>query len=147
MNIEFQKLGAEHIESVLEIERISFKSPWNRSLFEKEIQLEFSYFFVAFLEGRVVGYGGFWKAKDDADILNLAVHPAFRKKGVGRKILSYLLDSAKEIGIKRVFLEVRDTNPAAIKLYEAFGFITVGKREKYYKDDDALVLIKNLNEN
>jgi len=147
MKIKFQKLGKKHLKSVVEIEKASFKDPWSKKLFEKEISLQFSSFFVALIGERVAGYGGFWKVCNEADIVNIAVHPDFRRKGVGKKILEYLLKLARKNEINRVFLEVRETNPSAINLYESFGFKTVGRREKYYSGEDALILKKNLNEN
>ena len=146
MEIHFEKLEEKHLDEVLVIENLSFKSPWTREFFRKETLFAVSKFFAALSGGRVVGYGGFWQANDEADIVNLAVHPEYRNGGIGRKILEYLLKTAKDEGIKTLFLEVRAENPYAQKLYASCGFRAVGRRKKYYGDEDALIMEKKLGE-
>ena len=146
MEIEFEKLKEKHLEEVLEIERLSFKDPWTKEFFKSETLSGISKFYAALSGGKIVGYGGFWKAQDEADIVNLAVSPEFRNMGLGRKILEYLLKTAKDEGIKTVHLEVRAENPYAQKLYASCGFRAVGRRKKYYGDADALIMEKKLGE-
>ncbi|MCX5781233.1 MAG: ribosomal protein S18-alanine N-acetyltransferase [Elusimicrobia bacterium] len=140
MELKFQRLTKHNLESVLEIEKLSFKNPWNKEMFEKEITLEISNFFVAEISEKIVGYGGFWKMGEEADIVNIAVHPDFRSKGLGKKILEFILESAKKDGIKKVFLEVRSQNTSAQSLYKSFGFKPVAVRPKYYSNDDAVIM-------
>jgi [ribosomal protein S18]-alanine N-acetyltransferase len=141
---EFLRLEPGHLDQVLEIEKLSFKKPWSRWNFEREINLHLSTFVVLAAEGRVIGYGGFWKILDEGHIVNLAVHPDFRQKRYGRKILEYLMTGIAEAGIKRILLEVRQSNFYAIKLYSSFGFEITGIRPKYYDQEDALVMEKYL---
>jgi ribosomal-protein-alanine N-acetyltransferase len=144
MELKFQKLAKHNLESVLEIEKLSFANPWNKEMFEKEITLEISNFFVAEISEKIVGYGGFWKMGEEADIVNIAVHPDFRSKGIGRKILEFILESAKKDGIKKVFLEVRSQNTGAQKFYKSFGFKPVAVRPKYYSNDDAVIMERGI---
>ena len=144
--LRFEKLSEAHLDEVLEIEKLSFRAPWVRELFKKETESAVSNFFAAVSDGKITGYGGFWKAHDEADIVNLAVHPDFRHRGIGRQILEYLLAAAEKEGIKTVFLEVRAENPHAQKLYASCGFKPVGRRKKYYGDEDALIMEKKISE-
>jgi ribosomal-protein-alanine N-acetyltransferase len=146
MEIQFEKLQEKHLIEVLEIEKLSFKDPWTREFFRSETLSDISKFFVALAGMKVAVYGGFWKALDEADIVNLAVSPEFRNKGVGRKILEQLLRAAKDEGVKTVYLEVRAENPYAQRLYASCGFRSVGRRKKYYGDEDALIMEKKLGE-
>jgi len=145
MEIQIIKLEKSRLNEILAIEKSSFKEPWKSDFFEKEIGLPFSHFYVALAGPKVIGYAGFWEMGEQADIINLAVHPDFRKKGIGKKILRFIFSRAEDLGIKKVFLEVRNANAAAQKLYSSCGFKTVGKRKKYYRDDDALIMEKEIN--
>ena len=90
-------------------------------------------FFSAKEETEVIGYIGMKVVLDEADITNVAVLPAYRKKGIARKLLQQLLDEARQQGIYSIYLEVRDSNAAAITLYKHAGFKEVGKRKNYYE--------------
>ena len=83
-------------------------------------------------------------AADEAQVLNIATHPDFRGRGLGKAIVSAILDHSRQAGSSFVSLEVRESNIAAIKLYEAFGFSEVGRIKKYYKapEEDALIMKK-----
>jgi ribosomal-protein-alanine N-acetyltransferase len=146
--ITISQMERKDIAQVLLIEMNSFPSPWNERMFLSEIRdNRLSSFLVAKCNETVVGYGGFWLIFDEAHFVNLAVHPAFRRRGIGKQLLSALLTLAKERGATRATLEVRVSNTAAIKLYEGFGFKTCAIRKKYYKDnnEDALVMwLENL---
>jgi ribosomal-protein-alanine N-acetyltransferase len=136
------------IAQVLLIEVNSFPSPWSERMFLSEIRdNRLSNFLVAKHNEIVVGYGGFWLIFDEAHFVNLAVHPSFRRRGIGKRLLSALLALAKERGATKATLEVRVSNVAAIKLYEKFNFKICAIRKKYYKDnnEDALVMwLENL---
>ena len=92
------------------------------------------------------GYIGMWLIIDEGHITNLAVHPAYRRRGVGRLLLKNLIQTGKRYGLRRLTLEVRQTNLAAQNLYMEFGFTTVGVRPRYYLDnhEDALIMWKEL---
>ena len=92
----------------------------------------------------MVAYGGFWMVKDEAHITNLAVHPDYRNRGIGSKLLGFLLEKAKNLGANAATLEVRTSNKAGQRLYEKWGFIKVGVRKGYYAytGEDAIVMEK-----
>ncbi len=138
--------GSDHIADVVAIERLSFGVPWSYEAFAGELKVKNSESLVAILnkgkESKVVGYiTGRW-ASDEAEIVNLAVHPDARRRGIARKLLLNLLDNLERKGVKKAFLEVRENNVAAIRLYEALGFKRVGLRKGYYVDtgEDALIM-------
>ena len=92
--------------------------------------------------GSILGYICFWVIADEIQILNLAVHPASRRQGLGRRLLTFLLALAREKKVLKVFLEVRPSNQEALDLYRSLGFETLYRRPHYYEADgeDALVL-------
>ncbi len=136
----------EDLNQVLEIENLSFLNPWTRRMYLSEVsEKDKSYFVVAKLEDRIIGYGGFWFIVDEAHLTNLAVHPDFRKQGIGTQIMQYLLNLSKQLGVKRATLEVRVSNVIAQKFYTKFGFIPIALRKKYYPDgkEDAVIMWLN----
>lgn len=133
----------EHLEDVLEVEKLSFMTPWSREDFEQEIgRNRCALYKVLIEEGRVAAYGGMWLVADEAHITNIAVHPDFRKRGFGDKILKNMIGTAADKGIKSMTLEVRKSNFQALGLYEKNGFQVTAVRKKYYKDtnEDALIM-------
>lgn len=94
--------------------------------------------------GGVVGYAGLDHGGEVSDVMTIAVHPRGRGRGLGRRLLTHLLERATAAGAERVMLEVRADNAAAIALYEAFAFATVSVRRGYYQGVDALVLARDL---
>ena len=89
------------------------------------------------------GYAGMHHIVGECYITNVAVLPAYRKKGIARKLLQQLLDEARQQGIYSIYLEVRDSNAAAITLYKHAGFKEVGKRKNYYEhpQEDARLML------
>lgn len=146
ISITIHSMKEEDINQVLEIENLSFLDPWTRRMYLAEVSHENnSYFIVAKLENRIIGYGGFWLVVDEAHLVNLAVHPDFRRQGIGAQIMDYLLALAKQLGAKRATLEVRQSNLIAQSFYAKFGFIAVAFRKKYYPDtkEDAVIMWLN----
>lgn len=134
------------LADVLEIEQGSFSLPWSKNVFQSEFQKDYAYY-VGVLEGKkLVAYAGCWKVLDEGHITNIAVHPAFRRKGYGKKVVAYLLDLCRLLHIARVTLEVRRSNAVAIRLYQSLGFVGVGYRKGYYEDnkEDALIMWASL---
>jgi len=131
------------VADVLEIERLSFSSPWPAYAFEQELTANrLAHYLVARLDDRVVGFGGIWLMVDEAHITTFGVHPDHRRQGIGRLLLLRLAEMAIELGSVRMTLEVRISNTAAQVLYRSFGFRVAGRRVAYYSDDgeDALVM-------
>ena len=131
------------VAAVLEIERLSFSSPWPAFAFEQELTANrLAHYRVARLDGRVVAFGGIWLMVDEAHITTFGVHPDHRRRGIGRRLLLCLAEAAIQLGSARMTLEVRVSNEPAQNLYRSFGFQVSGRRVAYYSDDgeDALVM-------
>lgn len=136
----------EDINQILEIENLSFLDPWTQQMYLSEIrERNDSYFVMAKLEDRIIGYGGFWLIVDEMHLVNLAVHPDFRRQGIGTQIMQHLLNLAKQLEVKRATLEVRASNVVAQGFYSKFGFIAIAFRKKYYPDtkEDAVIMWLN----
>ena len=145
-NLRIVPFSVNHVNDAVRIEQVSFPTPWSYDAFISELKLRNTKALVALLsaeEGeRVAGYilGRF--AADEMEITNLAVHPELRRRGIARALLWHLVERVRSRGIKKIFLEVRENNKPAIRLYEKFGFKKVGIRRGYYVDtgEDALVM-------
>lgn len=126
----------------MDIEKASFRSPWGEAAFLGEIANKFSRLWVHQSHGRVDGYICFWRILDEVHLLNLAVDPEARRKGIARRLLAGMLNHCASEGGRSVWLEVRPSNSAALGLYQGMGFKHVGRRPRYYSDtgEDALVM-------
>ena len=143
---EIDAICFEDLDEILAIENVSFPSPWPKRIFEREIEAKNSYKRVIRFSGAVIAYMVTWTIHDEVHILNIAVHPDFRKIGIGEMLLLDCLNYSKGNGMKYAILEVRTSNIAAIKLYEKIGFKTMRVRKKYYSDtgEDAFVMMYEL---
>ncbi|MFH1368424.1 MAG: ribosomal protein S18-alanine N-acetyltransferase [Elusimicrobiota bacterium] len=144
MELHFEKLKIEHLDDVVDIENRSFKQPWIRGMFEREICLSISKFFIAKNDNNIVGYGGYWWVADEAHLVNLAVHPDFRRQGIAGRIIDHIMPIMRGQGITKILLEVRRSNLSALALYEKIGFRNNGIRKNYYVDEDAILMEKIL---
>mgnify|MGYP001059456940 CR=1 FL=1 len=142
--IEIRQMTERDLDEVMEIERKSFPSPWSRRLFERELLLPYAHVFVAreIPPHRVGGYLCFWLVERETHILNLAVHPDRRRRGIGSLLIRYGLDYSWEKGAREISLEVRRSNYKAISLYRSFHFQPQGIRPRYYSDsgEDAVIM-------
>ena len=142
-----QEMMLEDIPAVLEIDRVSFSNPWPERSYRYELSDNpAAQLFVAKLdEGTVVAYLGYWLIADEVHISTFAVHPEFRMNGIGEDLLRRALSEARMKGAQVATLEVRESNAAAISLYEKLGFEIVGSRKGYYRDnnEDAILLTLN----
>ncbi len=127
---------------IMEIERQSFVSPWSKRMFEETIFSPIYKGLVIEHNKSIIGYIVFYDVRIEAHIMNLAMDPTERKKGYARQLLNYTLDLFRENGIRECYLEVREHNESAQRLYKYFGFEVVGRRKKYYPEtgEDALVM-------
>lgn len=125
-----------------EIERRCFSDPWSMAGIEETIQHGTTLGFVAELSGRVTGYLMIRTSGEEGEILNLAVLPEHRRRGIARELLARGIAALRSQGVTEAYLEVRESNQAAISLYGANGFTPVGMRPHYYRSppEDALVL-------
>ena len=134
----------DDVVEVAAMERRCFADPWPAAAFTSLPENPRVFFEVARsgMDGQLSGYVVGWHVMDEAELANLAVEPAARRRGVGRLLLDRMLDDARERGTTRVFLEVRESNEAARRLYASRGFAEVGRRKSYYRSpaEDALIL-------
>jgi len=140
-----QKMCFQHLPYVVAVEKQSFKHPWSYSLFLSELSNKIAHYFVALLDSKLIGYIGLWIYLREAHITTFAIHPAFRRKGYGKRLLHHAFEFARSKGCKEILLEVRTSNKVAQALYRKLGFSQIGLRKSYYSDgEDALVMKKNL---
>ena len=138
-----ERMELADVSAVHEIERTSFRTPWPAHAFEQELRgNRLARYLVARAGDRLVGFAGIWLMVDDAHITTFAVHPEWRRQGIGRQLLLNLAELSAAIGARRMTLEVRVSNQAAQALYRGYGFEIAGRRPRYYTDDseDALVM-------
>jgi len=143
VRLEIEPMRLPDLDAVREIERRSFSTPWPAHAYPAEIETNrLAHYRVARLDGRIVAFAGIWLMLDEAHVTTFAVHPDFRRRSIGERLLLAMLDVAIANGGREATLEVRLSNVAARKLYEKYGFRPVGLRPRYYSDDneDALIM-------
>ncbi|MCB9531081.1 MAG: ribosomal protein S18-alanine N-acetyltransferase [Myxococcales bacterium] len=136
--------GTGDLDAIVAIERASQPSPWPRSLFEDELRRDVAEVTVATVDAAVVGFAVTWVVADEAHVLNVAVAPSARRRGVARSLVVRAIERANAAGAAYVMLEVRESNAAAISLYGALGFKEVGRRPRYYADNGETALVLGL---
>ncbi len=143
VRLAIEAMRLEDLAAVHEIERASFTTPWPATAYRTELESNrLARYFVARAAGKVIGYAGLWIVVDEAHVTTFAVAPAWRRRGIGERLLMALLDVSISAGAREATLEVRLSNLAARRLYEKYGFRPVGIRPRYYSDDneDALIM-------
>lgn len=133
-----------HVAAVAELEKLCFSMPWSENAVAGELKNPLALWLVAVEDDRVIGYAGSQTVLGEADMMNVAVSPEFRKKGVGRALVTSLVAALREREAYSLTLEVRASNGPAIALYNSLGFAQVGRRPNYYRNpkEDALILRK-----
>ena len=141
-----ERLSDEKLGAVAELEALVFAEPWSANSLCLLCEGNNVGFVATDDEGKVLGYGGMISVLDEGQITNIAVNPSCRRQRIGETIVLGLLDYGKENGISSVSLEVRESNAAAIALYEKLGFASVGVRKNFYSKptENAIVMIKNI---
>lgn len=143
---QIEPMSPAHVEQVAELEKLCFSMPWTADLIANELSNPLSLWLVACQGGRVAGYVGSQSVMDEADLMNLAVRPEFRRQGAAECLLRALERTLAERGVAQLALEVRASNAAAIALYQKRGYVQAGRRPRYYTRpvEDALILKKGL---
>ena len=132
------------VDEIADIEEATFARPWSRESIRKEkTRNAAARYLVAEENGRVIGYAGAWIILDESHITNIAVVPEARGRGIGRRLTKELLQVLSSLGACYATLEVRVSNTVARNLYESLGFTAVGKRKRYYEDnnEDAWLMV------
>ena len=128
----FTEMKQAHVAQVAELEKLCFADPWSEKSIASELGNIWSYWVVALDGERVVGYIGSQSSADESDVMNVAVHPDYRRRGIAESLIDILIRELKNRGSHALMLEVRDSNEPAIALYEKLGFQQVGLRKNYY---------------
>ncbi|MDZ4063892.1 MAG: ribosomal protein S18-alanine N-acetyltransferase, partial [Coriobacteriia bacterium] len=142
MSALIREMQAADLDVVLAIETQAFSTPWQRGMFEEELErTESRAWLVLEWGGCVLGYGGIMLVEDDAHIMNLALRADCRGCGLGMALLVRLVQRAREMGARYLTLEVRENNNGARTLYEQAGMRSVGVRHGYYADSGEHAVI------
>ena len=143
MTIEI--LNETHVAAVAALEKLCFADPWSLSSIASELNNPLALWLVAVEDGDLIGYIGSQSVMGESDMMNVAVHPDHRRKGLGEMLVLALCEALSGENTS-LALEVRSSNAPAISLYEKLGFVQVGLRRNYYRNpkEDALILRKEL---
>ena len=142
--MEYLNMRPEHIAQVAELEKLCFSAPWSETAVRGELTNPLSLWIVAVDGDTVAGYIGSQSVMGEADMMNVAVSPAYRRQGIAEKLVVTLAEKLTAQNVSSLTLEVRASNEPAIALYEKLLFVQVGRRPNYYTKpkEDALILRK-----
>ena len=137
-------MNESHVAQVAELEKLCFSDPWSKNSVASELNNPLSLWLIAEEDGAVCGYVGSQTVLGETDMMNIAVHPDCRRKGVAAALITELICRLKGQGSHILRLEVRESNAPAIALYKAMGFTQLGLRKNYYRNpkENALILGK-----
>lgn len=147
--IETRQARPDDLDRIMEIERVSFSSPWPRRNMELELKnTTLAHYQVLTLMGLIIGYAGGYVLADQVHITNVAIDMDYRSSGYGRALMEAFLEACHKRGARTATLEVREDNTPALALYESLGFEKRGVRKDYYQDlkKDAFILWKEWGE-
>lgn len=147
---ELRRMTPVDLESVLRVERLAFQHPWSRELFERELLHDWSTILLAVppdtsTAAPIYGFVIYWLVHDEVHILNVAVDPHQRRRGIARRLMLGAIEQGRGHCARLVTLEVRQSNMSAIALYSDLGFRAVGTRPNYYQDEGEDAVVMNLN--
>ena len=139
-----EKMNSAHVPQIAQLEKLCFSDPWSENSIASELDNRLSCWLVALEGDKVVGYVGSQTVIDASDMMNVAVHPDFRRRGIAEALILTLEEQLQQRGSRMLLLEVRASNAPAIALYEKLGFSQAGLRKNYYRNprEDALILRK-----
>jgi ribosomal-protein-alanine N-acetyltransferase len=140
-----ERMNETHVTAVAALEKLCFADPWSLSSIASELNNPLALWLVAVEDGDLIGYIGSQSVMGESDMMNVAVHPDHRRKGLGEMLVLALCEALSGENTS-LALEVRSSNAPAISLYEKLGFVQVGLRRNYYRNpkEDALILRKEL---
>jgi len=143
---ELRRMRMDELPEVMEVERRAFAHPWSAELLRRELTHDWSTILLALEGGRIIGFVIFWVVVDEIHVLNVAVDPVHRRRGIARLLMAELLERGRANGLSMATLEVRRSNEPALALYAGLGFRNVGVRKGYYVEEreDAIVMTMDL---
>lgn len=142
--LKIREMQEADICAAAEIEAENFSRPWTAEGFLSAVKAENVLYLVAEADGKLIGYIGMWMALDEGEITNVSVKKELQGQKVGARLLETLLEIGGKKGVSSYFLEVRESNERAIRLYRSFGFEQAGLRKNFYEEpaEDAAVMCK-----
>lgn len=142
--MRIEPMTAAHVSQVAALEKECFSDPWSEKSVASELQNDLALWLVALDGETVAGYVGSQTVLGETDMMNVAVHPDYRRRGIAEKIVTTLVAELKKRGSHCLTLEVRQSNAPARALYEKLGFAHIGTRKNYYRNprEDGLILRK-----
>ena len=142
--IQYVLFDESHVAPIAELEKLCFSDPWSENSIASELDNKLAFWLVATEAERVAGYIGSQTVMDETDMMNVAVHPDYRRRGIAEALVNTLVENLQKLGSHCLTLEVRASNAPAIGLYEKLGFRQIGLRKNYYHNpkEDALILRK-----
>ena len=142
--MRIETMNSSHVDQIAQLEKLCFSDPWSANSIASELDNKLAFWLVATEVDRVAGYIGSQTVMDETDMMNVAVHPDFRRKGIAEALVNALVENLQKMGSRCLTLEVRASNVPAITLYEKLGFSEIGRRKNYYRNprEDALILRK-----
>lgn len=142
MSVSIIDAALEHVPQIDELERLCFANPWTQTQIERCVLSDSDVFLAAIENSEILGYMGMSYVLDEGYVGNVAVLPACRRRGIGEALVRAMLERAASLKLAFLTLEVRESNFAARRLYEACGFENVGSRRKYYvnPNEDAILM-------
>ena len=139
-----RKMTKKDISSAVAVDDKAFNKPWSDTSFADEIGKDYAHYFVCQDETEIIGYVGIWCLYETAELIRIAVNPSRQQKGVGKLLMTEILNCARDCGCERMLLEERCTNTPAQSLYRKFGFSEISVRKGYYDGEDASIMEKKL---
>jgi [ribosomal protein S18]-alanine N-acetyltransferase len=135
-------MEASDLASAIEVDALCLPRPWSEAIWREELESPFALYLLIEEEGEILAQIGVRYVADELHVTTLAVRPERRRRGYARALLEAALGAFPEA--RCVHLEVRPSNVPARALYEALGFVTKGRRRRYYGDEDALLMTRHL---
>ena len=132
--LTFSKICETDAKELALLDKECFSVPWSEDSFYKEATNPLAEYIIARIDDKIVGYAGFWSVSGEGQITNIAVLKEYRRNKIAYKMISSLIERAKELKLETLSLEVRESNIAAINLYLGMDFKKVGTRKNYYKN-------------
>lgn len=136
------KMNKDHVLQIAELEKICFSDPWSVNSIASELDNRLSLWLVALEDDKVIGYVGSQTVLGETDMMNIATHPDYRKRGIATALITGLMEALEASGSHSLMLEVRASNEPAVSVYRNLGFEEVGRRKNYYRNpkEDALIM-------
>ena len=145
-NIDIHKMTSEDFEGAAALEKEIFSHGMNASDFAKACEHEENIYTAACIDGCVAAYCTVTALYEDADLCNIAVDASYRQMNIGTMLMEETIRLCRQKGVKRIFLEVRESNSIAINFYKKMKFFEINKRKRYYKEpeEDALIMCRDI---